>query len=761
VALQIPAFFRLSIFPFERAGPGHEPDFLPGYQNPPAIGTDWSFTLGVTFVVLLGNACAAFLKKGRLNGGELPGKNLIVFLTWFALPWLPLLAQRILITLTIGAWGTIVLTGISGILYEFLKRHRARLFRIAAGCLATWILLQGLALAYDPGLYLDFIYQNEWPKKFKHRLEKHALILGTLLVLLFVFVRTGYSPDLRPTRLTGRLPLTGIRLPGFAAGAMSLFCLLIIALLVFLDPFFGYRNELIAFALIVTGSVAVMLQRIRFPEHTRGLLLTISAAMMATLIAWIFARERFHQFFALVFDFSFEYQAIHNIAFLGIPHLSLGEKDGLFDRIYFADHTPILYYLVALLYRLYPEPTTLIFLQALAISGGAVPLYLLARDQLNAMSALFLTMAYLLFPAAQIVTQWDLHAYAFAVPIFLSAFYFYHRDRWPLTLLLFTLAGMAREDAPLLVIAFGLTLLPRRTEVRRGVAILGLGFVQFFLLGNVVQAYFGGVPNLGRLAPLFYHSGEYNLAGYLKTFLLNPAFAARTILTWDRIAFLMHIFVPLAFLPLFSGRRILILLAGASGTVLGGHPALAITGMHYAIPLWIGAFYAAIFGLKNASAWISEHPANLKNVQLRISSGIAAAALLSFFFFSPFFPGRKILNFMGRSSAHPAEFLYRDQLGFFRDFPRTLNPNIRRALQMIPEDARVSTHRQLHPHVTGRRYAYELPRIDDADYILLCLSLKEASFSREAFAHPYFRILYTDNDVSLLKRVAAPERFPK
>ncbi len=81
------------------------------------------------------------------------------------------------------------------------------------------------------------------------------------------------------------------------------------------------------------------------------------------------------------------------------------------------DHFSVVLYLLAPVYRLFPHPATLLWLQTIALSTGALPVYLLAAQRLGSRWwGALLALVYLMYPPLQYLNLFDVHPESFAVP---------------------------------------------------------------------------------------------------------------------------------------------------------------------------------------------------------------------------------------------------------------------------------------------------------------------------------------------------------
>ena len=86
------------------------------------------------------------------------------------------------------------------------------------------------------------------------------------------------------------------------------------------------------------------------------------------------------------------------------------------------DHAAIIFYPLALLYKIYPDVHWLFAVQAIALTVGGFPLYHLSlKSGLNRHQATTIVIAYLLYPLVLNKVLFDFHPEAIAIPGFLTA----------------------------------------------------------------------------------------------------------------------------------------------------------------------------------------------------------------------------------------------------------------------------------------------------------------------------------------------------
>jgi uncharacterized membrane protein len=163
---------------------------------------------------------------------------------------------------------------------------------------------------------------------------------------------------------------------------------------------------------------------------------------------------------------------------------------------------------LAALYGLWPDPRLLLWLQALVVALGALPIAWLARHLLGgAVATLAFGLAWLLAPGLEGAALSDFHLVAFAATWLALGLFLLERGRTRAGLVSFALAALSREDAALMVAWLGLVLTLRtagapgwsvhgRVPIWLGLAIaLGAGLWSAICFA-VVAPYFNGGGSL-------------------------------------------------------------------------------------------------------------------------------------------------------------------------------------------------------------------------------------------------------------------------
>lgn len=412
----------------------------------------------------------------------------------------------------------------------------------------------------------------------------------------------------------------------------------------------------------------------------------------------------------------------------------------------FGDHTSFILLPLVPLYWIVPSAKVLIISQAAAISAGAVPLFLLARDKLRSeWLALAVALAFLANPALQWAGWEQFHPDVFEIPLALFALYYMTKRRWILYAVFVFLLLLVKEDVPLMTFVLGLYV-ARKYDFRVGLAT------------SLASAlWFAGV--LWLVLPAFNQEGTLDawrvpyggIGGLLKRLVTHP---------WDVVALAFNEDKPWYSWQLFASFGLLSLLAPSAVLIAAGPLASNLLSTfwyqyhlqyHYTTLIVAALAFAAVVGI-----------AHFERLRLR-SAGVAlllAASVLTGWMWGP-----------SQFARHP------EPLG--DSSPGHVGP-IHRLLARIPDDASVSSHYSFITHLTYRREIYEfpvpwyaqnwgngrntgahLPESRGVDFIVVRLAALNSRDSAilEALEASQFSRVAQHSDIVLLKRTAPEPRM--
>jgi uncharacterized membrane protein len=431
---------------------------------------------------------------------------------------------------------------------------------------------------------------------------------------------------------------------------------------------------------------------------------------------------------------------------------------------------------LSLLYWLWADPRLLIALQTILLASGAIPLYHLARTQLDdSVASLAVTLAYLLYLPLHYVTLAGFHASALMIPFLLWAWLAARQNRWRTYYLGIGIALLCRIDAALVLIGTGIYLYLRgdsggsEQNRRHGIATLLLGLawiaLDFGLVSPWAKASYGpGTNELLRERYGQFGQGSLQIAWGLLT---HPLDALRVLAGREKLQTLVDLMATLGWTPLLAPLTLLPALPVLVLNLLAASPYQNSILAHYFAPVIPFLFIAVIWGTVNVGQWIARLSASWEKLALPSASRDPARAwrgtgtragvegrrlatifvlittLLVAWFFSPVPPGWQF------RLAHYYQVSEHEQA-------------LARILDLVPADATVSAQSGIFPHLSRRPVIYLFPTVADAEYVVLDLdySANKTPVDEHVFytavegllADPAFHVAAFDNGALLLQR---------
>lgn len=348
-----------------------------------------------------------------------------------------------------------------------------------------------------------------------------------------------------------------------------------------------------------------------------------------------------------------------------------------------AEHFSAVLYLLAPLYRLWDSPKTLLLVQTLALSLGALPVYALARKKLHsAPLALLLSLAYLLYPPLQWSNTFEFHPDTLVTPCLLAAFYFLTEKRWRPVFLLLGLAALCKETVGLEIIALGVyaALLHRRSVPDRNQGLLLTAFGAACLL-----VAFATVSHLNEGRPsLFFllYSRYGHSPGQIALFAAgHPLRVASDLAQADNRLYAFQLLYPVLFLSLLAPEVLLLALPALGLHLLSEHGIMHTIYFQYSALITPFVFASAILGAARCRAWGNRRTGLLLGVAL-------------------------IFGMVQGASQRPASSPWPTLPPTFSAAP---SGETARLLSLIPPQASLTTQVALMPRLCHRREVYMFP----------------------------------------------------
>lgn len=374
------------------------------------------------------------------------------------------------------------------------------------------------------------------------------------------------------------------------------------------------------------------------------------------------------------YDLGIRASVLYNIAFHGRVWDSLHWLHG------FSGHFHPVSFLLAGLYRLWPDALHLCILQALAVALGLLILVKLLELKVpDRRKQLVIIALYLINPFLHHVLSFDFHPEIFALPLVLCFFYLFETDRtWWALIPAFALLTL-KEDMGLVLLALGIYALVKRKWVA-GSLMTVIGLIWLPLVLFVILPVFRS-PGQGELVSLHYAGLGSSAGEIILTILRQP---------W------------IIFTQTFGQPQKLLTVALLVASV----GALALTRWEAALVLPLLLAHL-----------LSDGP-HQSSLTYQYSAGILP--LLLFATVKGVKRIRIPVLYILLALAIPAVILrFPDPFKMGLDFKRAAY--IHRLTKTIPPDASVSVCNNLAPHLVNRKEVVLYPRIEDADYVLVDL----------------------------------------
>jgi uncharacterized membrane protein len=258
---------------------------------------------------------------------------------------------------------------------------------------------------------------------------------------------------------------------------------------------------------------------------------------IATLILFLCSAVRHLLFQSTAFDLGYFDQAAYLISVGQPPIVSF------WGFHFLGGHGDWILYGIALLYRVLPSVYWLLAIQAIALAGGAIPVWQLAlQSHLPLAQARAVALAYLLYPLIFNLNLFDFHPEVMALPLLLRAIWLARQHRIGEFSLCLGLVLGCRDALSLTVAALGLWLLLWERQRICGAIALGMGSVWFVLVTQWLIPQFrpGGVESVWRFAYLGNSVGEIAL-----NLVLKPQLVLSALFTGGNLGYLLLLLLPL------------------------------------------------------------------------------------------------------------------------------------------------------------------------------------------------------------------------
>lgn len=317
-----------------------------------------------------------------------------------------------------------------------------------------------------------------------------------------------------------------------------------------------YSLILMLISLFIAGVATWVVQKIpkdklRFPIPVKRIGCT--AVVLYVLSLCLIMVTRFVSLETPTYDFGIFAQMFHYMKDTGRPLTTL-ERNGLLSH--FRVHLSPIYYLMLPLYLVLPNPAVLQLLQIFVMLSGIIPLVLLTKEFLfpDKWSWVFVCM-YVFNPGLTGGLMYDLHENCFLAPLLLWVLYALQKERWLYVAIFSFLVLCVKEDAPVYLACIGLYATfgkESKKKTQAGPILLAVSLL-WFVGALLYLEKFGQGPMIGR-----YHNmitdPKTGLLGIFVTIYKNPGYVLSEIFTQDKLIYMVYMLVPLGLMPLLNRK---------------------------------------------------------------------------------------------------------------------------------------------------------------------------------------------------------------
>lgn len=445
--------------------------------------------------------------------------------------------------------------------------------------------------------------------------------------------------------------------------------------------------------------------RTEVPEwlrHHGPVLIVVAAALAYTIFMSFYSIRWHHKLETGIYDLG-----INNNLLYGGLFGDFNQSRIVFPEDpakYIANDVKLGAYVFLPIYALSPRPETLQVIQSAALGFGAVPLFLFCRRWLTPWMAATIALCWLAY--------YPIHGANFDevkfVPIgsffVLLAAWAADAKRWVILGVACLIGILLREDMPIGFAVLGLFLLVSGHRPLAGLVIAlvsssWFAFLRLYVMDDAGDWWFP------KMYKDLWADGEPGLESAMRTLFSNPLFALKHVLIEKKLIYLLHLLVPLLFLPARRWYLWAALIPGAILTLLvtDYKPATMFSFqyvMHWAPYLFLAIPLAL-------SAYRTEAPGGATRAHAALAAVACTIGVLSYNYGA----------FSARDGALKSG--YQAVAFSFSDDERKRYADLLEIKKSIPDEASVAASEKTGPHLSSRRVFYSLRRDSyRADYLI-------------------------------------------
>jgi len=445
--------------------------------------------------------------------------------------------------------------------------------------------------------------------------------------------------------------------------------------------------------------------RVEVPEWLRRngpLLIVVSAAVAYTVFMSFYTIRWHHKLGTGNYDLG-----INNNLMYGGLYGDINQSRIVFPNDpakYVANHLKLGAYAFLPLYAVWPRPEMLQVIQSAALGFGAVPLFLFSRRWVTPWMAATIALCWLAYYPIHSANFYEVKLVPIASFFVLLAAWAADAKRWVVLGFACVLGVLLQEDMSIGFAVLGAFLLASGHRPKAGAIIAATATVWFVLVRFYVMDA-AGEWWFPKMYKDLWVEGETGFPSVLKTLISNPLFTLEHVLIEKKVVYLLHLLVPLLFLPARRWYLWAALLPGALLTLLvtDYKPASMFSFqyvMHWAPYMFLAIPLALV-------AYQRETPDGSQRARATLAAVACTVGVLSYNYGA----------FAARDGALKSG--YESVTFSFSDEERQRYANLEEIAASIPPDASVAASEKIGPHLSSRRVFYSLRRDSyHADYLV-------------------------------------------
>ncbi|HET7546039.1 MAG TPA: DUF2079 domain-containing protein [Polyangiaceae bacterium] len=402
---------------------------------------------------------------------------------------------------------------------------------------------------------------------------------------------------------------------------------------------------------------------------------------------------------------------------------------------YLANHAKFGTYLFLPLYALFPKPETLLVLQSFMLGLSALPLYGFARRHVSNVMAAAVALTFLCYYPMHSANFSEFQNVPIATFFLFSLVWAAETRRWLLCGLATAAALLLREDIPIGVAVIGGFLLlsghrPFQGFVIACSALTYFVYLRFHVMDDAGEWWY---PNMYKE---LWADGEKGYKSVIKTLITNPLFVLSKLVVEKKLVYLLHLLVPVAFLP---ARRWYLWAAFVPGIFLTllvtNYDPPTLFSFHYVMHWAPYLFLAVPLALAALGKSLDSGVIRMRAAAITM---VCASLVLTYNYGA----------FAARPNSLKGGYNFID-FGFE---PREAEryERLQSLVELIPKDASVAATETVGPHVSSRVKMFTMRHGPmGAEYVLA--SSKELKLSR---TKPTLKAALESGQYGVIKRVA-------